>query len=471
MKLYNTLKREIEAFTPLNNNKVSIYSCGPTVYDHIHIGNLASFIYADTLSRTLRASGYEVDHVINFTDVDDKTIKRSKEKYPTLNPKQALKKLTTEYSQLFLDDMRSVGCDVESIKFINATDHIEDMKALITKLHEDGFAYIADDGVYFSIKKYRDSGKKYGQLLAITDSSTSSARIQNDEYDKDSPHDFALWKTGRADEPIWDFTLDGKKLDGRPGWHIECSAMSAGALGQPFDIHTGGVDLIFPHHENEIAQSTAGKANPTLANIFLHNEHLLVDGKKMSKSLNNFFTLQDIRSKGFDPLAFRLMVLQSHYRSQSNFTWTNLEATQNRLKDIRAMADLVFQTRTKGESGLVEGDFLSHLERIKKAIEDDINLPEVLKQISDLTAGMLHFTIEEDQLSYFKNLLDYVDQILGLDLTNRSDISDAQKLTLNEREKARDSKSWVKSDRLRDKLAAKGIGVRDTEQGQVWFRL
>ncbi|MBI5906432.1 cysteine--tRNA ligase, partial [Candidatus Saccharibacteria bacterium] len=266
MKLYNTLTKKISVFQPLNDGHVGVYTCGPTVYDHIHIGNLSAFITADILRRVLGVNN-DVKQVMNFTDVDDKTIRRSQEKYPELEAMDALKKLTEEYSQIFLQDMESVGNDVNAITFVKATDSIKQMQVLIHSLYDKKFAYITEDGVYFSIKAYKDSGKTYGQLTEITASSTSEARIANDEYSKASPHDFALWKKQKKDEPAWDFELDGHDLRGRPGWHIECSAMSATVLGQPFDIHTGGVDLIFPHHENEIAQSTAGK-NIDYAKLF-----------------------------------------------------------------------------------------------------------------------------------------------------------------------------------------------------------
>src|SRR5690606_33226263 len=228
------------------------------------------------LRRATAMQGYNVKHVMNFTDVDDKTIRRSRDQYPELDAMTALKKLTETYGELFLEDMKRVGNDIEALTFIKAADPatIEGMRQLITRLYQEGFAYIADDGVYFSIDAYRKSGKVYGQLVEITEESTSSQRIQNDEYDKESAHDFALWKVQKPGEPAWEFTLDGHDLSGRPGWHIECSVMSRLELGQPFDINTGGIDLAFPHHENEIAQSTASESDPTYAQVFVHNEHI-----------------------------------------------------------------------------------------------------------------------------------------------------------------------------------------------------
>jgi cysteinyl-tRNA synthetase len=470
MKLYNSLTREIEDFAPLKDGQASIYSCGPTVYDHIHIGNLASFIYADTLRRTLEGAGFKVRHIMNFTDVDDKTIRRSRESYPDMEPNLALEKLTDEYGSIFLNDMDTVGNNIDSYEFIKATDAIPHMQKLIRELYEQRFAYIADDGVYFSIDKYRSSGKTYGQLTDINENSTSQARINNDEYDKNSIHDFALWKKQKQDEPAWNFELDGQDLAGRPGWHIECSAMSTEKLGQPFDIHTGGVDLKFPHHENEIAQSTAGKENPTYANGFVHNEHLLVNGQKMSKSLNNFITLADIIDKGFDPLAFRLLVLQSHYRNQAHFSWANLEAAENRLKDFRALADLQWQARENinDSASFALMDIPSELQQIA---ENDLNTPEVLARFSEISSELQTLTIRAERLSEFQQALKSLDNLLGLQLADEPDITQHQKDVIAERESARETKDWTKSDKLRDVLVEQGIGLRDTPNGAIWYRL
>ena len=469
MKLHNTLTRKTDDFKPVHSDDVRIYTCGPTVYNHAHIGNLSSYIFADTLRRVVKASGHDVRHIMNFTDVDDKTIRRSAENYPDLSPEEALKKLTDEYKQIFLDDMNAIGNDTSATKFVSAVESIEGMRALITDLYNDGFAYIADDGVYFSIEKYRASGKKYGQLLELTTGNTSEARIDNDEYDKENVHDFALWKTRKGNEPAWPFELNGRDLLGRPGWHIECSVMSVNDLGQPFDIHTGGVDLIFPHHENEIAQSTAGKGD-VYANYFVHNEHMLVEGKKMSKSLNNFYTLQDIREHGFEPLAFRLMVLQSHYRSQSNFSWENLEAAQNRLNNWRNFAVRRFQGRI-AEGGSFDPRMVT-LEQfdIRPSIENDLDTPQALAAIDEYISR-----VENEDLTHEKFLIkpfiQSIDKIFGLDLGEQSDITREQKQVLAERQKARDDKDFAKSDELRDQLKEQGIGVRDTAHGQIWYRV
>lgn len=472
MKLYNTRTRTVAPFTPLAGNTVRMYSCGPTVYDHAHIGNLSAYIFADTLRRVLSASGYEVTHAMNYTDVDDKTIRRSRERYPHDEPHAALHRLTDEYIARFLQDMQLAGNDTGALTFLRATDPavISGMQALITALHAGGFAYVADDGVYFSIDAYRRSGKTYGQLLDLTLANTSEARIQNDEYDKLSAHDFALWKTRKEGEPSWEFALGGHNLAGRPGWHIECSVMSRQALGQPFDIHTGGVDLIFPHHENEIAQSTAGETNPVMANFFIHNEHILVDGKKMSKSAGNFYTLQDIVTHGYDPLAFRLLVLQSHYRSQAHFSWENLEAAQHRLRKLQNWAALRYQNVTAAPEHTAGVSLQNVGIEFRRALQDDLDTPRALAIIADALTD----ATEDEQGGFSQEQINeavsFLDELLGLRLSDVPDITDAQKQLIAQREAARQSKNWPQSDRLRDQLLAQSIALRDTPRGPVWHR-
>ncbi len=404
---------------------------------------------------------------MNYTDIDDKTVARSQQKYPADEPMAALKKLTKEYIDLFHSDMQKIGNRTDNITFMAATDNIGPMQALIAKLYEEGFAYVADDGVYFSIDAYRKSGKTYGQLLTLSAENTSEARIQNDEYDKESVHDFALWKTQKPGEPAWEFELDGRKLTGRPGWHIECSAMSRVGLGQPFDLHTGGVDNIFPHHENEIAQSTAGQDNPMMAHFFAHNEHLLVDGKKMAKSANNFYTLEDIVKQGFDPLAFRLLILQSHYRSQAQFSFANLEAAKNRLQDYQAMAALQWQAT---ESTAGNASFMQTSSDILEAMQDDLNTPTALAHLSAFADEIRNNGLRTSELPALQKFLAFLDTTLGLSLSQVPDINDEQKQIIKDREHARTTKDWEKSDQLRDQLAEQRIGLQDTPSGQIWYK-
>jgi cysteinyl-tRNA synthetase len=471
IKLYNTLTKQVEELSPLSPEHVAIYSCGPTVYDHAHIGNLRTYIFADTMHRALEAAGLKVKRVMNYTDVDDKTIRRSHETYPDEEPMAALKKLTSSYIDLFLEDMQRLGNRTDNIEFMSATENIEPMKKLISDLHQAGFAYIADDGVYFSIATYQKSGKKYGQLLQLSAENTSQARIQNDEYDKDSVHDFALWKTQKGNEPAWEFTLEGKDLTGRPGWHIECSAMAHSGLGQPFDIHTGGVDNIFPHHENEIAQSTALEKDPTMAQFFVHGEHLLVESKKMAKSANNFYTLQDIIDRPCDPLAFRLMILQSHYRSQANFSWENVEAADNRLSHWRQIAALRHQTHdTLASDKDKTAQLLAAKQAIVEALSNDLDTPGALAVIDDAFGRLDSTGISAIHQSGLDQLLELVDATLGLGLkASTPDISDDQKRKILERQNARQAQNWQVSDEIRDELLGQGIALKDGAKNATWF--
>ncbi|MEK9196344.1 MAG: cysteine--tRNA ligase [Patescibacteria group bacterium] len=468
IKLYNTLNKKVVPFQPIEEKIARIYTCGPTVYDHAHIGNLSSYIYADTLRRALTTDGMSVRQIMNYTDVDDKTIKRSAETYPDIDPKEALHKLTNEFIDIFLQDIEKVSIDTKAIEFVRATDSIEDMKRLISDLLDKQIAYTADDGVYLSIEAYKKSGKTYGQLLNISSSNTSEARINNDEYDKESIHDFALWKKQKGNEPSWEFTADSIDMTGRPGWHIECSAMSEKALGLPFDIHTGGIDLIFPHHENEIAQSTGAKDSDVMANYFVHSNHLLVDGKKMAKSANNFYTLQNIVDKGFDPLAFRLLVLQSHYRNESNFTWDNLGSAQNRLNHWRNISALQWQAVDGADNQPLIEDASK---AIKTSINDDLNTPTVLMNIDRVMSTLETNMLDKNSVPSFTAFLKFVDYILGIDLFMVTDITDSQKDLISQREKARLEKDWASSDELRGQLTEQGIGIRDTDHGSIWYRI
>lgn len=468
MKLYNSLTKQIEYFVPLESGEVSIYSCGPTVYNNLHIGNLSAFIYADLLRRTL-ASEYDVKAVMNITDVDDKTIRDSKRDYPELGSMEALKKLTSKYEQVFIDDIAKVGNDIQSITFIRATETIDEMITLTQKLLDAGIAYSADDGIYFSIEQYELAGHKYGKLQQI-DHKNEQARINSDEYDKDSASDFALWKRQEAGEPAWPakFKAKGKAIDmpGRPGWHIECSAMSEKLLGTPFDIHTGGIDLKFPHHENEIAQSCGASAQTDFAKYFVHNNHVLIDGKKMSKSLGNFYTLRDIEANGYDPMAFRLLVLSSHYRSESNFSWEILEAAQNRLNSWQATADLRWQT-IQADQPKAQAAFDKTAAGILEALENDLDTPTVLAIIDKLFDSVSKFNLNEQSRRSFENILETINNLLGIDLF-RDDISDEQKELISQREKARENKDWLKSDEIRESLKEQSIELNDTQNGTIW---
>ncbi len=480
IKLHNSLTKQIEEFIPTNDQHVRIYSCGPTVYDRVHIGNLSAFIFADLLRRMLSGHGLKVTHVMNLTDVDDKTIRRSREEQPDDDAHEALQKTTERYGAAFFKDFETVGNDLSAYTFIKATDEqsIDAMQTMIRELLEQGFAYVAEDGIYFSIDAYKKSGKTYGQLVSITAENTAEARIANDEYDKESAHDFALWKKQEDGEPAWDFMVNGENIAGRPGWHIECSAMSRMKIGQPFDIHTGGVDLKFPHHENEIAQSTAGNDNSTYAKVFLHNEHVLVDNRKMSKSLGNFYTLENLIEKNIDPMAFRLLVLQSHYSNQTNFSFDNVVSATNRLKRWRDIASLRWQTHDtltddddKDTSFNVNGTILAAPHAIREALANNLDTPTALVAVEAALDAIETARLDALQHDALVALIDAIDALLGLQLAiSTPDIRDEQKQFIIKRERAREEKNWPRSDELRDQLAAQGIVLRDTNGRTIWTR-
>ncbi|MDR1196892.1 MAG: cysteine--tRNA ligase [Candidatus Nomurabacteria bacterium] len=468
MRIYNTLTKKVDDFAPLKGGIARVYSCGPTVYNNAHIGNLTAYIYSDILQRALLLGGFKVQRVMNFTDIDDKTIVAAQEKYPDLPAKESLKKLTRHFEKLFLEDMTEIGNDTKSLQFVRASESITEIQNLIQNLVKFGVAYTADDGVYFNIAEYSKK-RKYGQLSHVDAPAEAKARIDNDEYDKESARDFALWKKQKTGEPAWDFEIDGQNMAGRPGWHIECSAMSVRHLGQPFDIHTGGVDHIFPHHENEIAQSTAGSQPEVYARFFFHNEHLLVDGAKMSKSKNNFYTLADIVKKSFSPLDFRMLILQSHYQTPSNFSWENLTAAHNRLKAWRNLAELRWQVSDVEDDG--QQDIVKRLlESAKQALLDNLNTPETLKYI-DQSIDEVSKNMAGLDFAAVNMIFDFIDKYLGIKIYDHTpDIADSIKELIVVRQVERANGNYGKSDEIREALSAQGVEIKDVSNGVIWSR-
>jgi cysteinyl-tRNA synthetase len=445
MKLFNTLTRQVEEFKALENKKVSIYTCGPTVYDVAHIGNLRAYIFGDLLKRVLIGNGFSVNHVMNITDVEDKTIKRGEGKW------QKFKAETKKYEDKFWQDMEKLN-NLKPNSTPHATAYVDQIVAFILELEKKGFAYRTTDGsVYFSIEKFKD----YGKLSHLDkDGLKVGARVAQDEYTKENPADFALWKAwSESDGEIsWDSPF-GK---GRPGWHIECSVMATSELGDTVDIHTGGVDLIFPHHENEIAQTEA-KTGKKFVNFWLHNEHLLVDGKKMSKSLHNFYVLDNIIKKGFSPLDFRYLVLQSHYRSKMNFTWAGLEAAKNTREKLERIAyELVGsiksdQIHSKKGDDQYKKDFL-------EALSNDLMTPEALAIMWEmLRDGKLGNVEKFNTLLWISNILG-----LGIDIPIFDEnISELAFAWLN----AYREKNFQESDRIRSELAGLGYSIGLVPEG------
>ena len=370
LRLYNTLKRQVEEFQPLEGNTVRMYTCGPTVYDYAHIGNYRTFVFQDILRRYLKYKGFQLCHVVNLTDVDDNTIRNSQA------AGMPLRAYTDKYSQAFQIDRQLLN--LEDPEFlVRATEHIGEMVKLIQTLVDRGYAYASDGSVYFKVAAF----PHYGQLTQIDLSGArAGARVDTDKYDKDDARDFVLWKAAKPGEPFWETPFG----PGRPGWHIECSAMSMKYLGETFDIHSGGSDLIFPHHENEIAQSEAATGKP-FVKVWLHGEHLIVNGEKMSKSLGNFYTLRDLIAKGYRPSAIRYLLTSVPYRKPLNFTFDGLHQAQqsiDRLRNFRFR--LTKENFPPGESPALQARAQEARQKFEAALDDNLNTAEALGAIFDM---------------------------------------------------------------------------------------
>lgn len=461
MKLYNTEKREKETIEKPEGRPLLMYTCGPTVYNFAHIGNFRTYVFEDLLRRSLLHLGYPLKHVMNLTDVDDKTIKGANAENKSLN----------DYSQTYIDaffeDLDTLHIQrVEA--YPKATDHIPDMIDMIQTLLDKGIAYQGNEGnVFYSISHF----PSYGRLahLKLDDLKTgASERVTLDEYEKDTPMDFVLWKAyvpERDGEIYWDSPF-GK---GRPGWHIECSAMALKLLGESIDIHVGGVDNMFPHHENEIAQSEACTGKHFVKH-WLHSEHLLVDGKKMSKSLGNFYTLRDLLDKGYTGEEVRYLLLQTHYRTQLNFTLEGLDAARNSLQRI---ADFVYRLKnTQGSDSLLTAPLIHETQaKFKAALEDDLNISQALAALFDfireinllLDSNKVGPKEAQDILTFLTS----VDEVLGvLPLEEKSlDIPANILEAFEKRQAARAEKNWAEADAMRDLITAAGYLIEDTPTG------
>jgi len=469
MKLYNTLSKTIEEITPQNPPQVTIYTCGPTVYDYPHIGNWFTFIRYDLLVRTLKLSGLNPKWVMNITDVghlvsdadegEDKLEKGARREGKTA---WDVAKFYGDYFVQALDRLNITKPDY----LPKATEHIPEQIELIQKLEQKGFTYTIDDGVYFNTAKF----PKYADFAQLDlDEQQAGKRVQFNSQ-KHNIGDFALWKfspEGQTRDMEWDSPW-GK---GFPGWHLECSAMSMKYLGETLDIHAGGIDHLPVHHTNEIAQSEAATGKP-FAKYWMHANHITINGEKIAKSSGNGITLEDIEAKGYSLETFRLHVLESNYRSQSIFSWESLEAAQNRLHDIQAWADLRHQPGADAFPKELDLLFKATREEIAAALQNDLNSSAALASLSKLMNYMFAIPVPSIEDTYIDDILQFLDGVFGLNIAHRSDISDEQKQLIRERESARAAKDWAKSDKLRDRLKAEGIGLRDTSyQGAQWYRL
>jgi cysteinyl-tRNA synthetase len=475
IQLHNTLSGKIEPFVPLRPGQVRMYTCGPTVYDYAHIGNYRTFVFQDILRRFLKLRGFKLNHVMNLTDVDDRIIANA------AAAGVGIREYTEKFVQAFFTDCKTLS--IESPEhWIRATDHINDMVALIEKLQKNTYTYPSEGSIYYRIMKFKD----YGKLSKVDLSGIQAgARVDNDRYEKESARDFALWKAPKPGEHFWETPIGA----GRPGWHIECSAMAMKYLGDTLDIHTGGVDLAFPHHENEIAQSEAATGKQ-FVRYWLHAEHLLVEGEKMSKSLGNFFTLRDLFAKGYKPSALRFALASVPYRRQLNFTFDGLQQATSSVERLRN-----FAARLKNEKFLA-GNQPGMAERIAKAADDfdagfsdDLNTAQALAAVFDFVreanTAMDKGEFRHGDVAAAVELLGSFDKVFAVLEDNDAEklksigfggddggLSDAEiEKLVAERQAARTRRDFAASDRVRKELSDRGIILEDTKDGKVrWKR-
>lgn len=466
MKLYNTLTKSIDDIQPLNPPEITIYTCGPTVYDYAHIGHWFNYIRMDLLVRTLKVIGLNPKWVMNITDVghlvsdadegEDKLEKGARREGKTAW------EVAEYYTQDFLAGMKILNM-LNPDYIVKATDHIPQQIALIQKLEAKGFTYVIDDGVYFDTSKF----PTYAAFAQLDLEEQEAGKRVTLNPQKRGPNDFALWKFSPKNSKR-DMEWSSPWGKGFPGWHIECSAMSMAYLGETIDIHTGGIDHIPVHHTNEIAQSEAATGK-SFAKHWMHSNHIMVNGKKISKSLGNGVRLQQIFEHNISPKAVRLHVLESHYRNQSSFSWRSLAAAQNRLNDLQAMADLRFQLfgNATDTSKLLDTAKRS----ISASIQNDLHTPEALAELSALVNSLEKSGIDAISQENLTDFISWLDKLFGLDLGSSNDITQDQKAILRTRSEARKDQDWAKSDQLRGQLHDQGIVVKDTASEQIWSRL
>ena len=450
MKFYNSLTRKKEKFIPIKKGMVGLYTCGPTVYDYSHIGNFRTFLFEDLLKRVLLAFNYEVYHVMNITDVDDKTIKKSNDENVKLS------EITKKYTESFLKDLSLLRIK-KADEYPLATDHINEMIEIIKVLLEKKYAYISKDGsVFFKISKYTE----YGRLVKLSQT-TKIEKIQlSDEYDLDSANDFALWKSYKEEDG--DVAWNSPWGKGRPGWHIECSAMSTKYLGEYFDIHCGGIDNKFPHHENELAQSVCA-LNTKFVNFWLHSEFLTIEGKKMSKSLNNYYVISDLVKNGFSYEDFRFIILSAHYRSKVNFSLKRKDEAKSAIGRIEE-----FRQRLLDLSKTISEKLPKEADDFNDALQDDLDTPKALAvffnwiRLTNQKIDKKIFTKQEAEAG--NRFIEYFNSIFAI-LDNKNELPDEVKLLVDSRENHRKNKEWQKSDLIRDKLLSMGWKLKDTPNG------
>ena len=462
LRLYNTLTRRLEDFEPLESGQVRIYTCGPTIYDYPHIGNYRTFLFEDVLRRTFELFGYRVTQVQNLTDVDDRTIQRANESG------LPLREFTDRYATAFFEDLETLGVEPAE-HYPRATDYVPQMVEIIERLGEAGHTYRSDGSVYYRISTFPG----YGKLSGVRpEANLAGARVDVDDYDKEDARDFVLWKAPKEGEPVWDTDLG----PGRPGWHIECSAMAMALLSETIDIHCGGVDNIFPHHENEIAQSE-GATGKAFARFWLHAEHLVVEGEKMAKRLGNFFTLRDLVERGFDPMAVRYLLISVPYRQRLNFTFDGLHAAAQALDRIANALRRLANSPPAAADGDLSPETVAAFDRdFRAALADDLNTAKALAALHTLLR-QVNTALDGDGVSAAaRQALDRAfadaDSVLGIFPKAGAEANDAAEIDalVAERTAARQARDFARADAIRDQLAARGIILEDTPHGTVWHR-
>lgn len=470
LKLFNTLSRQLEEFEPIEPGRVRMYICGPTVWNFAHIGNFRTFIFGDVLRRYLKFKGFELTQVFNLTDIDDRIINESAARGISID------EFTAPFITYFWEDFDALGNERPEVT-PRATEHIAEMIDIITKLIANGHAYESDGSIYYRIAAFPE----YGKLSKISfegNIAGASDRVDTDKYDKEDARDFALWKLVAEDEtPGWDAPF-GR---GRPGWHIECSAMSMKYLGETFDLHAGGMDLQFPHHENEIAQSE-GATGKLFSKYWVHSEFLKIDDVTMSKSKGNFFTFRDLREQGYSPLAIRYLLLSVPYRKQLNFTFEGLKAAESTVERLRNFRSLVKESVSNGseetvgetDSAAVEAVSVA-LSKFEEAMDDDLNTAAALAAVHDMVREVNTILaangLTEEERSAVLDAIGKFDAVLGIFGREDSELLDEDiEALIAERQEARRHRNFARSDEIRDELAAKGITLEDTKDGMRWRR-
>src|ERR1044072_1795751 len=464
VKSRNTLTGKVEEFRPLTEGEARLYYCGPTVWDYGHLGNFRSAIAADIVRRYLKFKGFKVTHVMNITDVEDRIIAKSQEAGLTIDD------YTAKYIDALWEDFDALGCErPETVP--RATRHIPEMVTLIEKLLATGHAYRSDDSIYYRIASFPDYGK-LSKINFAGNIAGASERVDTDRYEKEDARDFALWKEPASEtEPAWDAEI-GR---GRPGWHIECSAMSMKYLGESFDIHAGGIDLVFPHHENEIAQSE-GATGKQFVKYWIHFEHLKVEGETMSKSKGNYYTFRDLREKGFDPTAIRYLLLSVPYNKQLNFTFDGLRGAEKTVESLRTFRARLRDARAEaGSNPALKAAAARALEQFEAGMDGDLNTSVALAAVHELKTevnkALDGCTLREDDRAEVLALVERFNSVLNIFPEEEAALldEDIQRL-IDERQQARHRRDFARADEIRDQLASLGITLEDTRDGVRWKR-